>query len=51
MARNAIQFQQDLSLSAFQRLYGTEEQLRPPWRKPAGPMGSEATTAMAMSMA
>jgi len=26
MARSAIQFQKDLSLPEFQRLYGTEEQ-------------------------
>jgi len=51
MARSAIQFQKDRSLSAFQRLYGTEEPLRPPWRRPAGPMGSEAPAAMALSMA
>ncbi|MEB3255590.1 MAG: IS1595 family transposase, partial [Synechococcaceae cyanobacterium] len=25
MARRAIQFQQDLSMPAFQRIYGTEE--------------------------
>lgn len=30
MARSAIQFQKGLSLSAFQRIYGTEEQCERP---------------------
>ena len=39
MARNAIQFQKGLSLSEFQRLYGSEEQCEAALEKARWPVG------------
>ena len=50
MARSATQFQKGLSLPAFQRLYGSEEQCEAALRRRSGPMGSAVPAAMAMSM-
>jgi hypothetical protein len=51
VACSAIQFQKGLSLSEFQRLYGTEEPYEAALEKPAGPMDSAVPAADAMDIA